>query len=127
MACQARVWLPMRLSKESAVVPNILWPLCALVAWFYIRSLQKLQHLSSKSALSPGVIIAACTLTCILTGGVVPELLGHGRQTMQDMLSGAFDLNLLIVLLVDPGIFAFPLLNVRFYLRVLRVILCWWL
>jgi CIC family chloride channel protein len=84
----------------AGVLAALITPLCALVAWFYIRSLQKLQHWSSKSTLSPGVIITACALACALIGSAVPELLGLGRQTMQDMLLGAFDLNLLIVLLV---------------------------
>ena len=44
--------------------------------------------------------IAACALACALIGSLVPELLGLGRQTMQNMLLGAFDLHLLIALLV---------------------------
>jgi CIC family chloride channel protein len=75
-------------------------PLCGLVAWFYIRSLQKLQDWNNKLAYSPTVIITACALACALIGGMVPELLGLGRQTMQNMLLGSFDLHLLVVLLV---------------------------
>ena len=98
-----RLFLPLTISQptlKAGILATLIAPLCALVAWFYIRSLHQMQHWSSKSTFGPGVKIASCALICALMGSLVPELLGLGRQTMQDMLLGTFDLNLLLVLLV---------------------------
>ena len=98
-----QLFLPLTVHQPpmlAGILAALMAPLCALVAWSYIYSLQKLQQWSSKTTLSPRVTIAACALTCALIGSLVPELLGLGRQTMQNMLLGAFDLHLLIALLV---------------------------
>ena len=44
--------------------------------------------------------IAVCAFACAAIGSVLPEVLGLGRQTMQDMLQGNLDLRLLITLMV---------------------------
>ena len=98
-----RLFLALAISQptlEAGILASLIAPLCALIAWFYIRSLHTMQEWSSKSTLSPGVKIAACALACALIGGLVPELLGLGGQAIQDMLSGSFSVNLLVVLLV---------------------------
>ena len=98
-----QLFLPLTVHQApmlAGVLAALMAPLCALVAGFYIYSLQNLQRWSSKTTLSPRVTIAACAVTCALIGSLIPELLGLGRQTVQDMLLGAFNLQLLIALLV---------------------------
>ena len=60
-----RLFLPVTIQQPTLLagcLAALITPLCALVAWFYICSLQKLQQWSSKITLSPRVTIAACAL-----------------------------------------------------------------
>ena len=98
-----RLFLPVTIQQPTLLagcLAALITPLCALVAWFYVCSLQKLQQWSGKITLSPRLTIAACALACAAIGSFLPELLGLGRQAMQDMLLGNFDLRLLITLMV---------------------------
>ena len=98
-----RLFLPVTIQQPTLLagcLAALITPLCALVAWFYVCSLQKLQRWSGKITLSPRVTIVACALACAAIGSFQPELLGLGRQAMQDMLLGNFDLRLLITLMV---------------------------
>ena len=62
-----RLFLALAISQptlEAGILASLIAPLCALIAWCYIRSLHTMQAWSSKSTLSPGVKIAACALAC---------------------------------------------------------------
>ena len=96
------VFLPLTIDEPNIQHWGIAFtiaPLCALVAWFYIRSLQHTQRWTRGLPVGPGVKLGLCALICSLLGGLAPELLGLGRQPLQDMLSGSLGIGLLVVLL----------------------------
>ena len=96
------VFLPLTIDQpniKDGVIAAAIAPLCALVAWFYICSLQGAQRWTRDLAVGPGLKLGLCALICALLGGFAPELLGLGRQPLQDMLSGSLGIGLLVVLL----------------------------
>ena len=96
------VFLPLKIEQPNihhGVVAVAIAPLCALVAWFYIRSLQGTQRWTRGLPIGPGVKLGLCALICALLGSLAPELLGLGRQPLQDMLSGSLGIGLLVVIL----------------------------
>ncbi len=96
------VFLPLTIDQpniQDGIIAAAIAPLCALVAWFYIRSLQGVQRWTRDLAVGPGVKLGLCALICALLGGSAPELLGLGRQPLHDMLSGSLGIGLLVVLL----------------------------
>lgn len=112
------LFLPLTIHQPTlmaGVLAALVTPLCALVAWLYIRSLHQVQHWASKSTFGPGIKIASCALICALIGSLAPELLGLGRQTMQDMLLGTFDLHVLVVLLIGKILLTSMCIALGFY------------
>ncbi|MBO78916.1 MAG: hypothetical protein CMQ22_05025, partial [Gammaproteobacteria bacterium] len=96
------VFLPLTIDQpniQDGIIAAAIAPLCALVAWFYIRSLQGVQRWTRDLAVGPGVKLGLCALICALLGGLAPELLGLGREPLQHMLSGSLGIGLLVVLL----------------------------
>ena len=112
------LFLPLTIGQptlKTGILASLIAPLCALIAWFYIRSLRRMQEWSAKSTLNPSVKITACALMCALIAGLIPELLGLGRQTMQEMLSGSFTLNLLAMLVVGKVLLTSACIASGFY------------
>ena len=96
------VFLPLTIDQpniQDGIIAVAIAPLCALVAWFYIRSLQRTQRWARELTVGPGFKLGLCALICALLGSLAPELLGLGRQPLQDMLTGSLSISLLMALL----------------------------
>jgi len=96
------IFLPLKIEQrniEDGIIAAAIAPLCALVAWFYMRSLQGAQCWARQLTVGPGFKLGFCALFCALLGSLAPELLGLGRQPLQDMLTGSLGIGPLVVLL----------------------------
>ena len=91
-------------SSGSAMLPSvslslILGPVCAIIAVFFMRSLLFLQREASKISENEiyRILIAAVVVGVI--GGIVPEVLGLGGSTINDILDNNFSVQFLVIIL----------------------------
>jgi CIC family chloride channel protein len=86
----------------SEVVPTLmlLAPIFSMVAIVFMLSLRQASELANKVNLSPtGLLFIGATI-CGLVGVWIPEILGLGISSMNQMIAGEFAISLLITVLV---------------------------
>ena len=86
----------------AEVVPFlvVLTPLFALVAIAFMASLRFTASRATKSGISPMLLPFIAATICGLVGVWVPQILGLGIDSINDMIAGKFALSLLITVLV---------------------------
>ena len=86
----------------SEVVPFIaaLSPIMALAAITFMMSLRFAAKMANKSQLSPAVLAFIAATICGVVGIWVPEILGLGISSINEMIAGNFTLLLLVIVLI---------------------------
>lgn len=78
----------------------VLTPIFALVAICFMLSLRYTARRAASSSLSPMVLPFVAATICGLVGVWVPQILGLGIDSINDMIAGEFALSLLVTVLV---------------------------
>ena len=86
----------------SEVVPFLaaLSPILALVSIIFMVSLRYAANAANRSQLSPLVLPFIAATVCGIVGIWVPEILGLGIASINEMIAGQFTLTLLVVVLI---------------------------
>lgn len=86
----------------SEVVPFLaaLSPILALISIIFMVSLRYAANAANRSQLSPLVLPFIAATVCGIVGIWVPEILGLGIASINEMIAGQFTLTLLVVVLI---------------------------
>ena len=90
---------------DIAVLPSVsisllLGPICAIIAVVFMRGLLSLQANLNKISSSEVQRIYIAALICGLCGGMIPEILGLGGDTIEGILANSYSLAFLFIILV---------------------------
>ncbi|PQM58714.1 MAG: chloride channel protein [Rhodobacteraceae bacterium] len=75
-------------------------PIFAISAIAFMMCIRTLTQIAAKSNFSPIVLIYSGAIICGVTGIFVPQVLGLGTESINQMLSGNFLLSFLIIILI---------------------------
>ena len=81
----------------SVTMSLFLGPICAIIAVVFMKSLLFLQKYSSRVSKSELFRILIAASICGILGGFIPEILGLGGETIEEILNGSFSLSFLMV------------------------------
>ncbi len=84
----------------SVTMSLFLGPICAIIAVIFMKSLLFLQKHSAKFSKNEFTRILIAALICGIIGGFIPEILGLGGQTIDQILNDSFSLSFLILILI---------------------------
>ena len=84
----------------SVTMSLFLGPICAIIAVVFMKSLLFLQKYSSRVSKSELFRILIAATICGILGGFIPEILGLGGETIEEILNGSFSLSFLIFILI---------------------------
>jgi CIC family chloride channel protein len=89
---------------DIAVLPSVsisllLGPICAIIAVAFMRGLLSLQANLNKISSSEVQRIYIAALICGLCGGMIPEILGLGGDTIEGILANSYSLAFLFIIL----------------------------
>ena len=84
----------------SVSISLLLGPICAIIAVVFMRTLLSLQANLNKISSSEVQRIYIAALICGLCGGLIPEILGLGGDTIEGILANSYSLAFLIIILV---------------------------
>ena len=90
---------------DIAVLPSVsisllLGPICAIIAVVFMRGLLSLQANLNKISSSEVQRIYIAALICGLCGGMIPEILGLGGDTIEGILANSYSLAFLFIILI---------------------------